>query len=1316
MFTIQKFLEAFATRAFFRFSHARVGSLKYVARDLVVMDGIRRGLAAGSIGLGLFGSVACFSEGGERPSPGGSHSSSGGRSGSGGVDIGGFAGVPDSGSGGQAGEEPTTTFVCNDAEGEPLPARRAITSPDTGGGDGDGTILVITKTALFREFERQTCGQTQCHGGGDEPLLQSPDSFKVTLDSFDDRPNLGTQALERVLSSDPDTVMPPETPGGDGSTRGPDNPVRKLAERLLIWQEAGFPEQFEVTVDGTPINPDLPEDPYLLSPRLAEKLTNIGSCIPRHADVLSLAQVDMEQTDAMFEFIETSEDLPDTLVETDLVSLDSTTLARRNVFSYAPTYTLFSDNAGKMRHVRVPLGQTIRYDAEKKDFHIPDNTRFYKTFLKKVIDEDGNVGWRKMETRLIVVRNDEQLADGKYRTRALRAAYAWDKDETMARRVKDPFRSGAPAADRLCPYVVDETMTRDPEQNPISDDTSEFCTYMTADEMQNPSSGRIRHYAIPNTDRCDQCHMGSSSHSYILGFTPWQVDRRRDGEGGVYEAPMGDELSQLARLIDYGVVSGIEPGEAKLEQSQGRRAPRNDYELKAQGYMLGNCAFCHNPNGFPVVQNPVLRDFDLFPSETGGIFEFSLERFSPRAKAGKNQDVRFPYITPTFGDHDLAAEAGEDTKQVVLPPIAPPIVDPSESPLEWNPEGVFTFLGPWRSLIWRNVYTPFTYEEDGTIFIHMPRNAPGYDCRAQKIMADWMLSIPSVPKPASALDRDRRAIDQPVIEATNRSVTPKVLSDALTLAAENVELYRQSVTGAQCPLDDDIVDPKVVRSPIEPGTGRKERQTPLDDRFFSSPRVVPDFAFTGFRDSVPDHAHWVPTDLTEVPGRWVPRRSTWKDVLVTREVPVSDRLSDVIDHLQSVHLSPELRDFALEPLPLGLWSTVCRSRAEVADSPTVGELRAHPSEPFRRWLTGTVFSVDLAPNAPDPVHVQSRGESVFRAICQNCHGKDVDSKSPLAATILEVTGGRTRVANFVAGLFGPSTAPGSFAREEFLIDRGATPEDWMARYLLFMGLGGTEADIPRIVLDLVATSPFYGKPVTAPGAVNANMLGSAEQLCFYVLAHQRALLPLLAGVDERPTIRLDDSVGVSPFARGVAHYELWESLCTFGNEPVVRVFNPVGDDTGAAENSSNPFGVYRAKDDAGNWVYPPDHPVGNQHGEVELGIRPGNLLPWCVLARTQAERDGAGMDYKVGTRAPDGSIPFCPEAISTRVLGREIYKLALNPSTRDANPDAPLGNQDFSRRWMRHGAMNAGLSAFYYMRGRLTEGLEPSLPFNFCTE
>ena len=358
------------------------------------------------VALSLVAFVGCFAEGGRVPGPG-----NGGRSGSGGTGNGqaGLGVIPPDPTGGEGGEiEPPPSFTCDDAEGEPLPARRAITSPDSGGGDDGGqTTLIITKAQLHREFERQDCGTSECHGGENKPLLQSPDTFKMTLESFDDRPTLGTEALERILSSDPDRVMPPTTAGGDGSKRGPDNPVRILGERLLAWQEAGFPDAFEVSVNGEPIDPSLPEDPYLLSPQLGQKLTNIGSCVPRQATVPSGTQQEMEQKDALFATIGSSNDLPDTLFETDLVSLESATLARRNVFSYAPTYTLFSDNAGKMRHVRVPLGETISYDAENKDFRHPRQHALlqdvpqegHRRRRQRRLAQDGNAPHRRPKRR-----------------------------------------------------------------------------------------------------------------------------------------------------------------------------------------------------------------------------------------------------------------------------------------------------------------------------------------------------------------------------------------------------------------------------------------------------------------------------------------------------------------------------------------------------------------------------------------------------------------------------------------------------------------------------------------------------------------------------------------------------------------------------------------------------------------------------------------------------------------------------------------------------------------------------------------------------
>src|SRR5262249_26932432 len=156
--------------------------------------------------------------------------------------------------------------------------------------------------------------------------------------------------------------------------------------------------------------------------------------------------------------------------------------------------------------------------------------------------------------------------------------------------------------------------------------------------------------------------------------------------------------------------------------------------------------------------------------------------------------------------------------------------------------------------------------------------------------------------------------------------------------------------------------------------------------------------------------------------------------------------------------------------------------------------------PMHRWL----FDIEPMPLPLDGrVHYQSRGEAVFRAICQNCHGRQADSRSPLATTILELTGGQTRVANFVDGLFGPPRAPGSYARGEFTIDQGATPQDWQVRYMLFMTLGGTEAVIPAQVVSLIAKSPFYGMGVQAGrdtgAAASANMLTSAGQTCEQLL-------------------------------------------------------------------------------------------------------------------------------------------------------------------------------------------------------------------------
>jgi hypothetical protein len=1213
----------------------------------------------------------------------------------------------------------------------------------------------MTRQALFNSFQ-QNCGNTGgCHVGSGDPNAQPPLPFNVTLETFvagKVRKTIGDEALAHVTSSDPTQWMPPSD--GDGSKRKAGDVYYDLASELQQWQQKGFPDSFMI-----PLSPSdnqqttTNEKPYLLSTELAQALTNIGSCVP---DKLTDAVImqdpvvqEMQQKDTFFAGLQTSDDLPDTIYDTDLVTLDSTALAQRRVFSYAPTYPLYSDNSGKMRYVRVPLGETIHYDATLRDFTIPDNTRFYKTFLKAVKDKAGNVGYRKMETRLIVVRQDSQNSDGSYTTHALRASYAWDADEQMAHRVKDPFRDGTAARDRLCPYITDESVTRDPTKNPISNQVSTTCEYMTQDQVNDPTSGAIRHYAIPSTQRCDQCHMGSSSHSFVLGFTPWQVDRRKSGEGGLYEEPNTDELTQLQRFLDYGIVDGITPGQVKLEESQlianPPRSPRNDYELTAQAYMMGNCAFCHNPHGYPVVTNPVLKEFELFPSETGGVFQFPLDKYSPRAKAMPGQDKLIPYIAPTFGDFQLPSgdqaiyTEGKDYQDgksgsMQLPQDtisgAYALLDyqsfntPDLDPLT----GHFRFLAPWRSLIWRNVYTPFTYTDHSTIYIHMPRNVSGFDCRLPNIMAKWMLSIPVPPDPALVSNSNLNvAVDgtsdaQP-IELTNSDPTQAyAYGQALLAAANRVDQYEHSVVGEWCPQDDDIVDATVIMS-IDPTTGAQGQATPIDEGFPPGPRVNPVFESSTkartFGDGVPSHAHWVPIDTTDVPGKWVPRRQNWRDYLVTRDLSVPTMAPGVIDDLQTVHLTTDLQTLALEELPMGPWADACQSTPEAQAKPTVADLDkdllTNPDTPMSRWLRGQVFASGQPASSTAHVHFQSRGESVFRAICQNCHGPQIDSKSALATTIQELSGGATRVANFVAGLFGPPTAPGAYAHDEFLLGDGLPSDDWQARYVLFMGLGGTAANIPQAALNLVATSSFYGQAVSVPGVNSPNMLGSAQQLCFYVLHDPRTLgsRPPDGQVQSGQLLTANVELATGThFAQGAAHYELWESLCATGNTPIIHVF-------GAAPGGTAPTfaGSYRAIDDNGSWVYPPDLPVGNHRGKIETGIQSTNLWPWCI--QVAGDNFATGLQQWAASEHVDATqLPICPQGLFATVDSYPVYQLALdtNNNKENSDPAVPFNNADFTAHWLRHGAFNAGLSAFYFMRGFAEHSVTPDPPFDFCTQ
>jgi mono/diheme cytochrome c family protein len=435
-----------------------------------------------------------------------------------------------------------------------------------------------------------------------------------------------------------------------------------LGVQIKAWLDAGRPQGTFPLPSSTPGGNNM--NGAKLPPEIAEALTNIGDCLPKPGVVGS-------DVDKDFSFATASE-LPKNLSDTDLTTFDTLELAKKGTFAYAPTYVLFSDNAKKERLVHVPKGTSITLDPKTNHFVIPPNTRFYKTFFKVVVEADGHVGYRKIETRLIVSRQPWD--------QSLFGSYAWDDTETSATLMLDPYRSGDPFADRLFTYETSEVVHT------------------------------TRHYAIPAKHRCIQCHQGAEGQNFVLGFTPLQINRRSPGAGGLLAnaSVSKDELGQVERLLSYGVLSGFTDASALplLEHSGSMRLPRNDYELQAQAYFIGNCAHCHNLNGYATRQDDSLKTWDL--SAGGTVFQ---------------------YVEPPM----------RSIERVVPGDLA-------------------------NSWLYQRVSQASHFTGAGDYVQHMPLNSPGLDCNAVVIAARWILSIPVIPANATS-DQIQTATAQALAKA-----------------------------------------------------------------------------------------------------------------------------------------------------------------------------------------------------------------------------------------------------------------------------------------------------------------------------------------------------------------------------------------------------------------------------------------------------------------------------------------------------------------------------------------------------------------------
>ncbi len=801
--------------------------------------------------------------------------------------------------------------------------------------------------------------------------------------------------------------------------------------------------------------------------------------------------------------------MPEHLYDTDLFTFDSATLARYGVIAYAPAYPLWSDNAAKPRHIRVPRGTSVQFDKATQSFTIPPNTRFYKTFSKQIVDVDGSVRFRKIETRLIVSRPDTKNADEiDSRPTALYGTYKWNDDESDA--VLGPDTRST-AANR--------------SQTPFSSTWSTSRWPLTSSRPIRPTWGRRCWKATPRATMpfrrasvASSATRAARARASFWGSCRCRSTAARWARAGIIEATGPDELDAAAALHRLRhLITGLDsPSDIlPLESSEGSRSPRNEQELLAQGYMLGNCAHCHNPNGFPSIQNPVLVNvLNFVPGLDGGIFQFPLDRTSPRIFRGSVGETPIPYITPSLMDLPRSDLAGA--------PVADPftVADSSDSVL------VNAMFAPWRSLIYRNVDNPFAYTDDLALYPHMPMNTPGYDPRAKQLLSDWMVSIPAVRKSPQSPEYAFYAADG-LFGGSSIDTNPQTLRARCCrgIRVTTMPVLRRPSDWPFCIREPTRISrrvrtPRFIRGmPIwaRPKTFSTRPSPPIRHATRSRcPPSSPPSTRTRFRSTITGSS---PTPTPD-PGNWSPRRPDWVQALADQMPPAPcEQLRAEGDHERGRRREPDegkaisrvavrrwLADaegYLTTLVPFGLWQQKSGCDFTTASSPPVSSFTG-ANQPL--WIS---HAQNLSPSAP--VYLQTPGEAVFKMICINCHGPLGDANGRLARNLAIMSGGLAEVADFRDGLFGPvgstpatsdidrvfgsATVPASWA--------GVPDEDRAARYMAWMALGGTKVKIPPAILEIVAVTQvldqhrgLFGTPVSG------NMLSTAKGLCTVLLGAQ----------------------------------------------------------------------------------------------------------------------------------------------------------------------------------------------------------------------
>lgn len=220
------------------------------------------------------------------------------------------------------------------------------------------------------------------------------------------------------------------------------------------------------------------------------------------------------------------------------------------VLPYDLVTPLFSDYAHKRRFVWIPPGTSVTYSPDKP-FDFPVGSVLVKTFFYSLDERDGNAPERRIETRLLVRRNEGWQG----------WAYVWNEEQT------DALLTVA-GANRHIDWIDAEGESRTVE------------------------------YHVPNSTECQVCHELTRDEMLPIGLQARHLNRNIDYAEG--------PENQLERWIREGFLEGAPDSASWPRDAQWNDPASGSVEARARGYLEINCAHCHSRTG-----NANLKELEL---------------------------------------------------------------------------------------------------------------------------------------------------------------------------------------------------------------------------------------------------------------------------------------------------------------------------------------------------------------------------------------------------------------------------------------------------------------------------------------------------------------------------------------------------------------------------------------------------------------------------------------------------------------------------------------------------------------------------------